>query len=254
MSPGTAFSFDGAAEIVAHRGFSARAPENTIAALELAIDTLADAVEFDLHTASDGTPVLLHDVTVDRTTSGTGAVASLSVDALSRLDAGSWFDTSFAGEPVPTLSAALEAVGGRIDRIYAEVKGTRRPEDVRAVVDAVRSAGLEERVVYISMDWSALDRIRAYDGRALIGYIVEERSRAAGALERASSDARALLDFDARILLSDPTLAERAGAVDIALATWTVDTADAASRLLAMGVPRITTNRVDTLRAWKESL
>ena len=254
MSDGPPFSYEGPVEIVAHRGFSELAPENTVAALELALQAGADAVEFDLHTAADGTPVLLHDDTLERTTNGYGAVASLSLEAVRDLDAGSWFSRAFAGEPVPPLAEALEAIGDRVGRVYAEVKGSRDPDDVRLIVEVVHDAALFERTVFISMDWDALDRIRAHDARALVGYIVDDVGRAAEAHERAAGDGRALLDFDRRILLSDPTLAARAVAAEIPLATWTVNTVADAERLLEMGVPRITTNRVTLLKAWKDAL
>ena len=247
-SPPGPFGFDGAAEIIAHRGFSARAPENTLAALELGIDAGADAVEFDLHSTEDGVPVLLHDSTLDRTTDGSGPVHRRT------LDAGSWFDPAFAGEPVPTLASVLTAVGGRVARIYAEVKRDPRPEDVARLTGLVVDAGLLDRTVFISMDWNALDGVRRIAPEALVGYIVEKRGRAADAIERAAGDDHALLDFDARILLKHPTLATRARAARIPLATWTVDSLEDASRLLDMGVPRITTNRVADLVAWKEAL
>lgn len=254
MSPGSPFSFEGPVEIIAHRGFSELAPENTVAALELALQAGADAVEFDLHVASDGTPMLLHDDTVDRTTDGSGAVATLGLEALRDLDAGSWFDRDFAGEPVPPLTEALESLGDRVDRIYAEVKGWRRTDDLAYMVDVVRDAGLSERTVFISMDWSALDVIRAHEPEAVIGYIVEDASRADEAHARAVGDPRALLDFDCRVLLAEASLARRADEAGVPLATWTVNTVDDAQRLLAMGVPRITTNRVATLVSWKETL
>ena len=254
MSGGSPFSFVGPVEIVAHRGFSERAPENTVAALELALQAGADAVEFDLHATADGTPVLLHDDTLERTTNGRGPVASLSLDALRDLDAGRWFSRDFAGEPVPTLAEALEAIGDRVERVYAEVKGSRDPDDVRTMADVVRAARLLERTVFISMDWDALDRIRAHEPSALIGYIVEDVRRAAEAHERAAGDERALVDYDGRILLSDPPLAARAAEAGIPLATWTVNAVDDAERLLEMGVPRITTNRVALLKAWKDGL
>jgi glycerophosphoryl diester phosphodiesterase len=248
------FTHDGPVEIVAHRGYSEVAPENTVAALELAVQAGADAVEFDLRTAADGTPVLFHDETVERTTNGYGPVASHSLEALRDLDAGSWFDRAFAGEPIPPLTEALEAVGDRIGRIYAEVKSVREPDDVRTIADVVREAGLAERTVFISMDWSALDRIREHDPSTLVGYIVDDFRRAADAHARAAGDARALLDFDCRILLSDPPLAVRAVEAGIPLATWTVNSVDDASRLLEMGVTRITTNRVAAFKAWKDRL
>lgn len=249
-----AFAFDGPVEIVAHRGYSARSPENTMVAMELAIEAGADAVEFDLHTASDGTPVLFHDTTLDRTTDGTGAVVAHSAEQLARLDAGSWFGPAFTGEPVPTLAETLGQIGDRVGRVYAEVKEYRNYEDLDGIVQIIGAAGLASRTVFISMDWGALDHIRERDGTALIGYIVEEASRASEGIERACADARALLDFNAQVILDDPTLAERCRHAGIPLACWTVDSVEGASEILALGVPRITTNQVQALCEWKKRL
>jgi len=254
VSPASHFSFDGVVEVVAHRGFSARAPENTLSALRLALDTGADAVEFDLQTACDGTPVVLHDETVDRTTNGTGFVGALGLDSLRDLDAGRWFGGAFAGEPLPTLFDALDLLAGSNTRIYAEIKPGREPAHLRTIAELVRLGGHMERTVFISLEWSSLDAIREHEPRALVGYIVEDAARARAAFERSTGDDRALLDFDARILLADPSLARRAASAAIPLATWTVDTVEAASQLLAMGVPRIATNRVDLLVEWKRTL
>lgn len=248
------FALPDRVEIIAHRGFSAEAPENTVAALQAGLDAGADAVEFDLHAARDGTPVLLHDDKLNRTTDGRGKVVDRTASELARLDAGSWFGPAFEGEPLPTLADALAAVGHRAGRIYAELKGATRTDDVERVARVVEEAGLAEKTVFISMDWTALDRLRRTVSDALIGYIVDKRSRARGAIERAADDRRALLDFDARILLSAPTWADKAVARGIPLATWTVDSAQDATELLSMGVPRITTNRVRDLVAWKEAL
>ncbi len=248
------FRFDGVAEIIGHRGFSARAPENTLAALELALDAGADAVEFDLHIAGDGTAVLLHDVTLDRTTTGSGDISEWSAADLADLDAGSWFAPEFSGEPLPTLTAALTHIAGRTAHIYAEVKGYRTLEDMETILRVVTEAGASEQTIFISMDWRALDRIRQGAREALIGYIVEAPDRAAAAIDRAKGDPRALLDFDANVLLEQPDLAATARDAGIAMAAWTVDTAERASALLEMGVPRIATNEVSTLAQWRASL
>ena len=151
------FGFDGAAEIIAHRGFSASAPENTLAAIDLAIDVGADALEFDVHTSADGIPVVLHDATLNRTTNGSGAAQKTVLRDLSMLDAGSWFAAAFADEPVPTLELTLQRIGSRVGCVYAEVKGYRAEEDLVRMIELVFRARMQERTVFISMDWNALD-------------------------------------------------------------------------------------------------
>jgi glycerophosphoryl diester phosphodiesterase len=253
VSP-TPFAFDGAVEIIAHRGFSARAPENTMAAVELGVSAGADAVEFDLHVTGDGVPVLLHDSTLDRTTDRTGPVADVTFAELRAADAGSWFSAEYAGEPVPSVEEVLVRLAPTEVRIYPEVKRTGRPEELHAVAGIARSLDLVERTVFISMDWDALDTIREEVPEARVGYIVERPRRADEAIARARGDRHALVDFDARILVALPRYAERARADGVPLAAWTVNTVEMASRLLELGVPRITTNEVSDLVRWKASL
>ena len=252
MSPG--FGFDGRVEVVAHRGYSARAPENTLAAMELAIEVGADALEFDLHTASDGTPFLFHDAALNRTTDGVGAIRDWPPGRLAELDAGRWFDARFEGEQIPTLKHTLERVRGRVGRLYAEVKGYRETPDLDRMVEIVIDTGMLAQTVFISMDWGALSRIRAGCEEARIGYIVEKAARTDEGIVRASGDPAALVDFSAKVLLEDASVAERAHAASIELASWTVNRVDEAARLLAMGVPRLTTNEVEALVEWKRTL
>ncbi len=94
-------------QVQAHRGASALAPENTIAAFRKAAEQGAKWVELDVALLGDGTLVVIHDVTIDRTTSGSGALGDMGRADLDGLDAGSWFDDAFAGEPLPTLDAVI---------------------------------------------------------------------------------------------------------------------------------------------------
>ncbi len=248
------FGFLGPAEIIAHRGYSARAPENTLSAIEAAIDAGADAVEFDLHVTADGTPVLFHDATLERTTDGEGALRGRTLAQLRGLDAGSWFSPEFAGEPIPTLAEALGRLREPIRRVYPEVKGYRSLDDLGRMVEIVSEHRLDQRTVFISMDWAALEHLRGLHANLGIGYIVEKASRAREAIERAAGDAHALVDFKASLLLEDRSLTEEAGRRGVELAVWTVDDPSDAARLLDLGVPRITTNRVAELTAWKATL
>ena len=258
MSVGTRgggrFPFAGSAEIIAHRGYSAHAPENTLAAIEAAIMAGADAVEFDLHVTSDGVPVLFHDDTLTRTTGHKGAIRDRTLAELRRLDAGSWFGPAFTGEPVPSFAEALGRLEGRVGRVYPEIKGYRDRDDVDGMAESVAEHGLMAETVFISMDWGALEQLRSAHPDVNVGYIVEKASRARDGIARAAGDAQALVDFDARLLLADPTLVEEAGRSGVELAVWTVDDPAMASRLYHLGVRRITTNRVADLLTWKATL
>jgi glycerophosphoryl diester phosphodiesterase len=100
--------------LLGHRGACARAPENTIASLRRALLDGAEGFEFDVRMSRDGVPVLMHDETLDRTTDGSGRVASFDRDDLERLDAGSQFAQEFAGERIPELSEVLDEFLGSV--------------------------------------------------------------------------------------------------------------------------------------------
>ncbi|HEV8228512.1 MAG TPA: glycerophosphodiester phosphodiesterase family protein, partial [Candidatus Limnocylindria bacterium] len=91
--------------VVAHRGLSAEAPENTMTAFRRALEVGCDLVEFDCHLTADDVVVVIHDDTLDRTTNGSGYVRDRTVQEITALDAGSWFAPEFADEQVPTLDA-----------------------------------------------------------------------------------------------------------------------------------------------------
>jgi len=120
-SAGTTGMLRANVQVIAHRGASADAPENTLAAFERAIDLGAHWFELDCSLTADGEVVAIHDDTVDRTTSGSGQVDEMDLAELKQLDAGSWFDPSFAAERIPTLGESLECAGDRIG-VYIEIK------------------------------------------------------------------------------------------------------------------------------------
>src|SRR5215470_6213239 len=97
--------------LIGHRGACGLAPENTVASFRKAAELGVRWVEFDVHLSTDGVPVVIHDNTVNRTTSGRGAVAALTLAELQALDAGAWFERRFEGERVPTLEATVALLG-----------------------------------------------------------------------------------------------------------------------------------------------
>ncbi|MFC2949330.1 glycerophosphodiester phosphodiesterase [Virgibacillus sediminis] len=135
---------------VAHRGASAHAPENTMAAFEKGFEMKADYVEIDVQMTKDGELVLIHDTTVDRTTDGTGLVGDFTLEEIRQLDAGSWFGEEFAGEKVPTFEELLDAYRGKVG-ILIELKA---PELYPGIEEKVAEA-LKER----NMDKTANGKI-----------------------------------------------------------------------------------------------
>jgi len=159
--------------IIAHRGASMDAPENTLAAFELAVEQGADAIELDVKLCATGEPVVIHDGTVDRTTNGTGEVGSLSLSALRELDAGSWFDSQYAGERLPTLGEVFQRVGQDI-LINVELTNYQRPLDglAEAVAEVIRDRGMADRVWFSSFNPVSLRRIRRLVPNAPVGLLL----------------------------------------------------------------------------------
>jgi glycerophosphoryl diester phosphodiesterase len=107
--------------VIAHRGASGYAPENTLAAISLALEQQSDMIEIDVFLSKDGHIVVMHDASVNRTTNGKGKISDFTLAQLKKLDAGSWFDARFAGERVPTLAEVLDTVQGKA-QLLIEVK------------------------------------------------------------------------------------------------------------------------------------
>lgn len=137
--------------IFAHRGASAYAPENTMAAFYLAFEQGAPAIEFDVKLSADGEVVILHDQTVNRTTNATGNVSRLPLAALRELDAGAWFGDGFRREKIPTLHEVLAAFGDQL-LLNIELSNYATPFDalVPKVVDLIKRYEVEENTYFSS--------------------------------------------------------------------------------------------------------
>jgi glycerophosphoryl diester phosphodiesterase len=147
--------------IFAHRGASAYAPENTIAAFELAVHQGADAIELDAKLSYDQHVVVIHDQSVDRTTNGKGQVSDLTLSALKELDAGIKFDESFSGEKIPTLNDVLEAIGTKTF-INIEITNYSSPWDhlPEKIAETVKYYNLTNRIICSSFNPIALRNFR----------------------------------------------------------------------------------------------
>jgi glycerophosphoryl diester phosphodiesterase len=234
---------------IAHRGASAAAPPNTLAAFEKAIELGADGVEFDVHLSADGVPVVLHDFTVDATTDGSGRVASLTLAELRQLDAGSTFDPSFAGERIPTLEEVLDAVGNR-QLLNVELKTTSLRDNglERAVVAQVERHGLDDDVLLSSFNPFSLRRAKRIAPHIPVGLLYAPGLplplRRAWLAFLAPHEARH--PEHTTVDTSYIAWARRRG---YRVNTWTVDDPDEMRRLIGLGVDGIITNVPDVLHS-----
>ena len=154
--------------ILGHRGASAVAPENTLAAFDQAISDGADGIEFDVRLSSDGVPVVIHDATLNRTGLMSGSVQGFTAEELKTIDVGSWFDKgsgAFAGEKLPTLEQVFDLFNGKPVALYVEMKCD--PNDgallASAVVRQIKAQSISDRVVVESFDLAAIQEIKRID-------------------------------------------------------------------------------------------
>lgn len=242
---------------VAHRGASGLAPENTIAAIRAAVASGADAVEVDVHRTHDGALVVLHDSTLTRTTDierrlpgrSRARVSDLTYDEIRGLDAGSWHSPSYAGERVPLLSEVLDLLSGTTG-LLLEVKDPDAypgiEADLVAELRRVRpyfSGALTDRQLVVeSFDHRSMLRLKRLCPSISVGLLGSPARRSLGSL---ATWADQVNPHHRRLRRSYVHAAHDAG-LDVQV--WTVDGAAEMSRLLAMGVDGIITNRPDVLR------
>ncbi|MGG1658929.1 glycerophosphodiester phosphodiesterase [Brevibacillus sp. NRS-1366] len=159
---------------MAHRGWSGKAPENTLSAIRLAMENPGIlAMEIDVQLSRDGIPVLIHDFTLERTTTGSGLVMDHTLEELKGLDAGSWFDEKFAGERIPTLEEALLAVKGRCT-LNIELKATSDmyPGIAEKVLELLEKHDRKQDVYITSFDHELIRHVRKLDQSVETGLIV----------------------------------------------------------------------------------
>ena len=150
-------------KVIAHRGARKIAPENTIEAFKLSLEAGCDGIEFDVHRCSTGELVVIHDDQVNRTTNGVGFVKEISWGELQRLDAGSWFDSQFAGARIPSLRQVLDLVKGSVV-LNIEIKNapTDYPDIEEDLVAELGGYPLE-KVIVSSFDHKFLRRLSKLD-------------------------------------------------------------------------------------------
>ncbi|WEG15392.1 glycerophosphodiester phosphodiesterase [Alkalihalophilus pseudofirmus] len=149
-------------EIFAHRGSSIDHPENTMAAFQAAYEIGADGIEFDVQLTKDLVPVVIHDETLDRTTTGYGLVSDHTKEQLKTLDAGTWFDTQYADESIPTLEEVLVWASDKFIKLNIELKGhvNQRESLIQKVIPMIQTYQLERHVILSSFDHVCIKEVK----------------------------------------------------------------------------------------------
>jgi glycerophosphoryl diester phosphodiesterase len=230
--------------VIAHRGASGHAPENTMAAFQRAVELGAGFIETDLHLTRDARFVAIHDAALERTTNGRGNVHDFTLHELHRLDAGHWYDRKFMGERIPTLEQILEFSRKHDVVFYLEVKYDAAWGMHHALVGALQKSQDAARTIVISFDPSTLESIRKLDGSLMTGLLVEQAvfDPVQMAVE---VGARQLCP---RFAMVTRELVESAHRADLHVATWTVNEADDMRAMIAAGADGIMTDFPDRLQ------
>lgn len=237
-------------QVVAHRGFSAVAPENTLISARKALEGGADGVECDVQRTRDGVLVLMHDDDVKRTTNGAGKVVDLTLPQIKELDAGSWKDKAYAGERVPTLAEYLALLKDTGCAPVIEIKMHGISE---AVVQAIRQAGMLQQCYVICFEAAVLKEVHQLEPKLRTAWLFGEKQEGTPA-ERADRLAQPARACGAEILAVDhnilsPELVHELKQRGLGLWCWTVNEPERAVALAAWGVDVIETDRLDVMRA-----
>ena len=250
--------------IIAHRGASAVAPENTLAAFARALADGADGIELDVRLSRDGVPVVIHDETLLRTGLLKGVVAEMAASELGKVDVGSWFNRAhpkqareeYAGECVPTLGEVFRLFQDRDARLYIEIKTGANEgfaELTQTVAQLIRKHKLHSRVVVVSFDLAAIANIKRIDSAIRTGALFEPKRKPA-TLARKRPMIEAAIDHGANEILLHRSISTRSAVRlatdnDLAVVVWTVDDPEWISRARSLGIHALVSNNPGLMTA-----
>ncbi len=226
--------------VIAHRGSSSEAPENTLSAIDLAYRQGADLVEIDVQLGADGSVLVIHDADLKRVADSASRVAELTAASLVGIDVGGWFGDQFTGEPLPTLRQVLEKVPGH-GRLLIELKHDHGNGDLeRQTLAAVAAAGLADRVEYMSLEYRRIQRLATADPNPPTGFV---SNISVGDLTDSNADFFAV---SARAASRD--FVRRAHSHGKKVYVWTVNTPREMALFVDRGVDGIITDNPSLLR------
>ena len=228
---------------VGHRGDDLFAPENTLPSFASAVGKQAEFVEFDVRLSSDGVLVIMHDATVDRTTDGTGSVASLTLAQLEALDAGSWFSASFTGARIPTFAQALQAILPRATPLIHQYAGN--PAQFVAELAAL---GFTTNVVVQSFDWAFLSSLHALEPKIRLAALGQTALTPAQLTNIINAGASTAAWEQSYITSNEVAMVHGAG---LGLFVWTVD-GPAIKTFIDMGVDGVISDDPGMVRALQQ--
>lgn len=226
--------------VIAHRGSSELAPENTEAAISKAIEQGIEFVEIDVQRTSDNILVLMHDNNVQRTTNGVGLIRGMTWEEVDSLDAGSYFSSEFRGEGVPILDSILKMVIEKDITLFLEVKNPENYPGIETQIMAtIQKYQARDRVVVVSFDSEWLEVIQKREANMRVGWVCLWLGRTS------HLPVSTTLHVHWAGIVADPTLVRRAHNKDCQVIAWTVNNFPLMRLMLWLGVDGITTGNPD---------
>jgi glycerophosphoryl diester phosphodiesterase len=236
--------------IIAHRGASGEAPENTLAAFALALKQGSEAIELDVHLSADRRVIVCHDNTVDRTTNGSGAIESLTVEELKQFDAGSWFEGKYAGEKLPLLEEVLELVPPEIE-INVEIKGCDSAGICETLAELLRKRGRIDSVFVSSFHFPMLLDIKRLEPSIRTGLLFSKKTH--GHLIAADQCGIPIYSLHPHHSWISKDYVEEASRHNLSVYPWTVNEEGKIREMIEAGVSGIITNYPEALKKMIES-
>ncbi|REE96716.1 glycerophosphodiester phosphodiesterase [Thermomonospora umbrina] len=238
--------------VIAHRGASSAAPENTLVSQEVGRRAGADFIENDVQPSKDGVPFILHDKTVDRTTEGVGNIRDLTAAQLKGLDAGSWFAPHYRGAPIPTLAEQLADLRTRGGNLLLEIKGAHTRDEVARIVEVIRAERMAGRVFVQSFEVDALRHTRDLAPELPLGLL--RSTLDADPVAIAKDLHLTAYNPNHTALLARPGVVADLHEAGVAVMAWTVNSASSWKSLEAIGVDSIITDKPAELAGWNDAL
>ncbi|WP_411074165.1 glycerophosphodiester phosphodiesterase [Streptomyces sp. cmx-4-7] len=236
-------------DVIAHRGASSVAPENTLIAGEVARRAGADWIENDVRFSKDGSAYVLHDATVDRTTDGTGNIGTLTSEEISALDAGSWFAPSYRGIRIPTLSSQLIDFQKRGGRLLLDITGTRDEAKIKQILFLVRLYKMEDRVLVQSFFPESLKHVRTLAPEMPMALLRDTLDADPVAVTKELGVTA--YNVSDKALSTRPEIVAELHAAGVSVNVWTVNEPERWRALADLGVDGIITDRATELAGWR---
>lgn len=238
--------------VIAHRGDSVHAPENTLAAAKAAIDCGADGIEFDVHPSADRNYVVCHDETINRTSNGSGRINGLSYQQMIQYDFGSWFGKKFKGEKLPLATEYLKTVESMkvINMEIKELKIANTQKTYEILYEIIDCFKFYDRFILSSFDAEALKIMIGFDKRLKTAFLCNERRDGIKMIKIARE--LGCFAIHPHIRLVDEKFMGEAKAAGLDVNAWTVDSEGGILKCARLGCSAVITNNpafaIETLK------